>query len=136
MTVRVLFGCEHCDARPDADTQRTLQSQLRDRRCGAYLDAQPGGWLIWTAGGALGRRRYACPQHRDHLTAELRRHYRALHPGVLEEEPHPTLWPDGFSALDERELTRLLAADAYGAVSRAAGTRADMSHPQARHRAS
>jgi len=120
MTVRVLFACEHCGARPDADTQRTLQGQLRDRRCGAYLDAQPGGWLIWTAGGALGRRRYACPEHRDDLTTELRKHYGALHPGVLDREPYPALWPAGFSALDEQELAQLLAGDVDVAVARAA----------------
>jgi hypothetical protein len=29
MTVRVLFGCEHCDARPDADPQRTLRAEVQ-----------------------------------------------------------------------------------------------------------
>jgi len=109
MAVRVLFGCEHCDARPDADTQRTLQGHQSGQRCGAYFDAQPGGWLIWTAGGALGRRRYACPEHRDDLTSDLHKHYRSLHPGVLDRGPYPELWPDGFSALDDRELTQLLS---------------------------
>ena len=120
MAVRVLFGCEYCDARPDADTQRTLQGQLRDRSCGAYYDAQPGGWLIWTAGGALGRRRYACHAHRVELTDDLQRHYRALHPGVVAGGPYAQLWPDGFSALDEHELARLLTGHTDSAFSRAA----------------
>lgn len=119
MAVRMLFRCEHCDALPDPDTQRTLHGQLRDRRFGEYLDAQPGGWLIWTAGGVLGPRRYACPQHRSDLTDYLRKHYDAIHRGVWRSEPYPALWPNGFSALDERELAELLAGD-LRAVSRAA----------------
>jgi hypothetical protein len=107
MGVRVLFRCEHCDALPDRDTQRTLESQLRDRRLGTYLDAQPGGWLIWTAGGALGSKRYACPQHRDALRDQLRAHYGS-HAVVWQSEPYLALWPDGFSDLDDRELAELL----------------------------
>jgi hypothetical protein len=120
MAVRVLFRCEHCDALPDPATERTLGGQLCDRTFGEYQDAQPGGWLIWTAGGPLGSKRYACPQHRDDLVAYLRRHYGAVRCGVWKTEPYPALWPDGFSEVDERELARLLAADRR-AVSRAAG---------------
>lgn len=108
MAVRVLFRCEHCDALPDSDTQRTLEGQLRDRRFGEFLDAQPGGWLIWTAGGALGSKRYACPQHRADLTSYVRAHYGTIRAGVFATEPYPALWPDGFSAFDERELAELL----------------------------
>jgi len=97
MTVRVLFRCEQCDALPDPATERTLGGQLRDRTFGECQDAQPGGWLIWTAGGPLGSKRYACPQHRDDLIAYLRRHYGAIRCGVWKAEPYPALWPDGFS---------------------------------------
>ena len=127
MAVRVLFRCEHCDALPDPDTQRTLQGQLRDRRFGEYLDAQPGGWLIWTAGGALGCKRYACPQHRADLTGYVRAHYGTIRGSAASQtEPYPALWPDGFSAFDERELAELLGlADMFElgprAVSRRAG---------------
>lgn len=107
MAVRVLFRCGHCDALPDRDTQRTLEGQLRERCFGEYLEAQPGGWLIWTAGGPLGATRYACPQHRRDLTDYLRVHHRA-HSGVWKSEPYPALWPDGFSAIDDRELAELL----------------------------
>lgn len=110
MTVRVLFRCEHCGARPDLDTQRTLLGQLLDRSFGEYFDAQPGGWLIWTGGGVLGHKRYACARHRDELIGDLRRHYGAVHSAaVWRYGPYRALWPDGFSALDERELGDLLA---------------------------
>lgn len=108
MAVRVRFCCAYCDALPDADTQRTLQGHLRDRRLGEYLDAQPGGWLIWTAGGALGCKRYACPRHRADLIDHVRAHYGATCSGASQPEPYPALWPDGFSALDECELAELL----------------------------
>lgn len=121
MAVRLLFGCGYCAARPDADTQRAMQGQLHDSACGTYLDAQPGQWLIWTAGGALGRRRYACPDHRDELICDLRRHYGSMHHGVFDDGPYPALWPDGFSALDERELELLLAGAPRAAGVRAAG---------------
>ncbi len=81
---------------------------MLDRRFGEYLDAQPGGWLIFTAGGPLGSKRYACPEHRDDLTAYVRRHYGAVcHAGVHATEPYEAVWPDGVSGLDERELTKL-----------------------------
>jgi hypothetical protein len=107
MGVRVLFRCDHCDALPDHDTQRALEGQLQDRRLGEYLDAQPAGWLVWTGGGALGSKRYACPRHRDELQAYLRRHH-AAHSGVWRSEPYPALWPHGFDTIDERELAALL----------------------------
>jgi hypothetical protein len=120
MGVKVLFRCECCDARPDAVTQRTLEGQLRDRTFGEYRDAQPGGWLVWTAGGPLGAKCYACPAHREQMTKELRRHYGTVRCGVWQEEPYPALWPDGLNGFDERELARMLGADPR-AGSRTAG---------------
>jgi hypothetical protein len=120
MPVKVLFRCETCQARPDEVTQRTLEGQLRDRTFGEYRDAQPGGWLVWTAGGPLGSKRYACSAHRDELIAELRRHYGAIRCGVLAEEPYTAIWPDGLNGFDERELAALLRGSA-GAPSRSAG---------------
>ena len=108
MAVRVVFRCELCDAQPDPATQRTLICQLRDRTLGEYLDAQPGGWLIWTAGGALGAKRYACVEHRGHLIAYLRRTYGTSRSGVMKDEPYPALWPDGVTGFDEAEFAELL----------------------------
>jgi hypothetical protein len=120
MGVRVLFRCECCEAQPDAATQRTLEGQLRDRTFGEYRDAQPGGWLIWTAGGRLGSKCYACQEHREQMIEDLRRRYGAVRCGVRQDGPYPALWPDGFNGFDERELARLLGAGPR-AGSRAAG---------------
>jgi hypothetical protein len=111
MPVRVRFRCEHCDALPDPATERTLQGQLRDRTHGEFRDAQPGGWLIWTAGGALGSKLYACPRHRADLTDHVRRHFGAIRSIVWRSEPYPSLWPDGLRGLDERDLEALLGGD-------------------------
>ncbi len=109
MGVKVIFGCERCDARPDRATQRTLERHLRDRTLGQFFDAQPGGWLTWTAGGPFGSRSYACAEHRAELVARVRRHYGGRGGGVWADEPYPSLWPHGFSGFDERELAELLA---------------------------
>lgn len=127
MSIHVVFRCEHCDALPDPATQRALEGQLRERRLGEYLDAQPGRWLIWTAGGRLGSKRYACPEHRGELIDSLRRQYGAMRTGAWRDEPYPALWPDGFSALDEHELAALLGgggrerSDALGGRNTRAG---------------
>jgi len=120
MAVRVVFRCETCNITPDALTQRALEGQLRDRVFGEYRDAQPAGWLVWTAGGVLGSKRYACPAHRDELTALLRRHYGTVRCGVFDEEPYAAIWPDGLNGFDERELAAMLRG-AAGAPARAAG---------------
>jgi len=108
MAVHVVFRCEHCDALPDPATQRALEGQLRDRRLREYLDAQPGGWLVWAAGGPLGSKRYACREHRSELIDSVRRQHGARCTGAGKGEPYPSVWPDGFSALDEHELSALL----------------------------
>ena len=121
MPIRLVFRCDYCGAQPDRDTQRTLEGQLLDRRFGAYLDAQPGNWLIFNGGGPLGGRRYACLAHRTNLTADLQAHYGAMCRLVRDEGPYPALWPNGFSSLDERELADLLAGGDYaGATPRPA----------------
>lgn len=106
MGVKVVFRCEHCDVRPDRLTQRTLERQVRDRTLGQFLDAQPGGWLIWSAGGPFGARRYVCAEHREQLIGYVKRHHGRS--GVSDVEPFPALWPDGFSALRDREIAELL----------------------------
>jgi hypothetical protein len=111
MTVRVRFGCDHCDARPDPATQRALEGQLRDRTCGEFRDAQPGGWLVWTGGGALGSKLYACAQHRAELTSDVRRRFGAIRSLVWRSEPYPAVWPDGLHGLDDGDLAALLADD-------------------------
>jgi hypothetical protein len=108
MGVKVRFSCDHCDACPDGVTQRTLERHLRDRTVGRFFDAQPGNWLIWTAGGPFGSRRYACPEHRDALIAYLRRHHGGRGSGAWASEPFVALWPHGFTGLDEGEIAELL----------------------------
>ena len=88
MAVRMLFACELCGARPDGATRRGLHEQLRAARPGVYLDAHPGGWLIWSGGGLYGRPRCACPSHREDLTARLRAQYGTLGRAVWDSEPH------------------------------------------------
>ena len=41
MPVSVVFKCEICDARPDPETQLSLERQLLDLRHGEYVDAAP-----------------------------------------------------------------------------------------------
>jgi hypothetical protein len=119
MPVRLRFACEHCDALPDDVTQRTLERQLRDRTHGEFHDAQPGGWLIWTAGGALGRKLYACPEHRVELTIDVRHRFGAIRSIVWQAEPYPARWPDGLLGFDERGLQALLADGGRGEARKA-----------------
>jgi hypothetical protein len=88
--VRVIFRCQFCAAQPDADTQRSLERQLRELAFGEYLDALPGRWLVWQGRGPLGPIRYACADHRGELTAYLRVHYGSIgwHPWKM--PPYPT----------------------------------------------
>ena len=41
MPVAVVFKCELCGARPDPETQVSLERQLLDLRHGEYVDADP-----------------------------------------------------------------------------------------------
>ena len=85
----VVFRCEFCGARPDAETQRSLERQLLDLRHGEYVDAEPGRWLTWHGRGTYGGHRYACGAHRGELKAELREHYGALGSAPWAMGPHP-----------------------------------------------
>lgn len=89
MPVRVVFSCQFCGARPDAETEANLVRQLLDLRHGEYLDAEPGNWLTWHGNGLYGPTRYACGTHRGDLKAEVREHYGTIgwHPWA--KGPHP-----------------------------------------------
>jgi hypothetical protein len=86
---RLVFRCEFCAAVPDAETQLTLEFQLRELDFGAYVDAPPGGWLTWYGSGPLGPRRYACERHRGELIAYVRTHYGAIAPNPWRRPPFP-----------------------------------------------
>jgi hypothetical protein len=123
MAVRVRFRCAHCDALPDPATQRALEGQLRDRTRGEFRDAQPGGWLVWTGGGALGPKLYACAEHRAELNADVRRRFGAIRSLVWRSEPYPALWPDGLRGLDDRDLEALLAGERPASAANAEARR-------------
>src|SRR5438309_2056041 len=89
VTVRVIFRCQFCDGRPDAETQRALEGQLRELGFGEYVSVGPGRWLVWHGGGPLGPRRYACGEHRGELVAYLREHYGTVAPHPWKRPPYP-----------------------------------------------
>ena len=106
MPVKVIFSCDVCGARPDAETQAALEHQLLDLRHGEYVDAQPGNWLTWHGRGLYGRTRYACGDHRGDLKAVLRESYGSLgwHPWA--KGPHP--WAGRRGSDRARQLARAL----------------------------
>ncbi|MCW2997169.1 MAG: hypothetical protein JWN65_718 [Solirubrobacterales bacterium] len=87
--VSVVFRCEVCQARPDAETQFWLEQQLLDLRHGEYLDMEPGNWLVWHGRGHYGPTRYACGEHRGELKAMLREQYGTFGPATWARGPHP-----------------------------------------------
>lgn len=90
LPARIVFRCEVCAVRPDPLTQISLEGTLRELAFGEYIDAPPGGWLVWTGSGPLGPRRYACDAHRGELTAFLREHYGSIAPNPWRRPPYPT----------------------------------------------
>jgi hypothetical protein len=90
MPTRVIFSCEFCTTAPDAQTQKTLEHQLRELAFGQYVEILPGRWLVWHGRGPLGPRRYACAEHRGELTAYLREHYGTVAPHPWKRPPYPT----------------------------------------------
>jgi hypothetical protein len=83
MPSRFVFRCEFCDTEPDEATQRSLTGQLADLRSGEYVNAPPGGWLVWHGRGIYGPTRYACADHRVALRNLVRKHY-----GTIGWHPH------------------------------------------------
>src|ERR1700689_5458372 len=69
--VMLIFRCEICSVRPDAQTQRALERQVLDLRHGEYVDADPGRWLTWHGREMYGPNCYACGGERDELKACL-----------------------------------------------------------------
>ncbi|MFZ1995654.1 MAG: hypothetical protein WAU75_16205 [Solirubrobacteraceae bacterium] len=118
MPVVVVFRCEICGARPDAETQRALEHQLLDLRHGEYVDAgptalgPPAPWLTWHGRGMYGPVRYACGEHRGELKARVRRDYGTLgwHPWA--RGPHP--WAGRRGTDRARALARRLRSS-FGA---------------------
>jgi hypothetical protein len=90
MPVHVVFRCDFCGAAPDGATQRALERSLRELGFGEYLEICPGRWLLWLGGGPLGRRRYACAEHRGELTADVRAHYGTIAAHPWKRPPYPT----------------------------------------------
>lgn len=107
MPVRLIFRCQFCAAVPDAETQRSLEGQLRELVCGEYLDALPGRWLVWHGRGPFGPIRYACPDHRGDLTAYLREHYGSIgwHPWKMPPYPRTRRSRDTEHALSRSIAT-------------------------------
>lgn len=92
---KVVFRCQFCQARPDAETQYWLEQQLLDVRHGEYLDAEPGNWLTWHGRGGYGPNRYACDEHRGDLKAMLRTEYGTLGRAPWAMGPHPWRYRKG-----------------------------------------
>ena len=90
MPVRLRFRCQFCDAEPCPETHRSLLGQVRELHFGEYLDMLPGRWLVWTGGGYLGPKAYACEGHRGDLTAQIRRTYGTLSTSPWKRPPYPT----------------------------------------------
>ena len=67
MPTRLVFRCQMCDEEPDGATYGSLSAQLQELRFGEYVDAAPGGWLVWHGRGPYGPTRYACREHRVEL---------------------------------------------------------------------
>ena len=92
MSYRLVFRCEVCGAEPDQLTQASLERQLLHFRFAQYVDAGPGGWLVWHGRGPYGRTLYACGEHRADLRAYVRKHY--ANPFADSKATHPSLPPD------------------------------------------
>ncbi|MDQ3849277.1 MAG: hypothetical protein M3296_01495 [Actinomycetota bacterium] len=88
--VRLRFRCGYCDRVPDPLTQLSLEAQAQEMLWGQYLDVGPEKWLVWHGRGFYGPTRYACPDHRGDLTAEVRTHYGTLGPHPWKMPPYPS----------------------------------------------
>ncbi|MGH2919183.1 MAG: hypothetical protein ACRDLS_11400 [Solirubrobacteraceae bacterium] len=94
MGMRYWFRCEICGCLPDDATRSSIGASTREDLFGEFIDAMPGRWLVWHAGGLLGPRRYACPEHRRDLMAVIRFHYAYTgEQWVWKRPPYAQRWP-------------------------------------------
>lgn len=107
MTVRYRFRCEICGCRPDDSTTSSIGASTGEDLFGELIDAMPGKWLVWSAGGLLGSPRYACRNHRRALLSTIRFHYAySGEPWVWKRPPYPQRWPpDGITDSPDGTLT-------------------------------
>ena len=54
MPVRYWFQCDICGCLPDDATRSAIGASTREDLFGELIDAMPGKWLVWHAGGLLG----------------------------------------------------------------------------------
>jgi len=94
MPIRYRFHCDVCGCLADEPTRDAIGAAMREDLFGELIDAMPGKWLVWHAGGLLGPRRYACPEHRKQLLKSIRFHYAyAGEQWVWKRPPFPQRWP-------------------------------------------
>jgi len=107
MAVRYYFRCEICGVLPDDATRSSIAATSSEDLFGELIDAMPGKWLVWHAGGLLGPARYACPEHRRALLKSIRFHYAySGEQWVWKRPPYPQRWPpDGIEDSPEGTLT-------------------------------
>ena len=92
MPVRMVFRCGYCDAVPDTVTQEGMQFAMANPVFGEFRDASPERWLVWYGKGLYGPARFACPDHRGDLVADLRETYGTVgwHPWKM--GPYQPTW--------------------------------------------
>jgi hypothetical protein len=101
------FRCEVCSCPPDGATRSAIDASTKENLFGALIEAMPGKWLVWHAGGLLGPRRCACPDHREELLQSIRHHYGSTGgQWVWKRPPFPQRWPpDGIIEAPDGTLT-------------------------------
>lgn len=99
MPVRLIFRCRTCGAEPDQLTQVSIERQLLHWRFGQYVDAGPGGWLIWHGRGPYGPTLYACGEHRNALRSYVIKHYGGQ---AKSRTTHPSLSPQDLEIARRR----------------------------------
>ena len=107
MAIRLRFTCDICGCLPDDATRRAIGASTREDLFGELIDAMPGRWLVWHAGGLLGPRRCACADHRGELLRLIRSNYAYCgEQWVWKRPPYPQRWPpDGIQGAPDGTLT-------------------------------
>jgi hypothetical protein len=94
MPVKYWFCCDICGCVADDATRASIGATSREDLFGEFIDAMPGRWLVWHAGGLLGPMRYACSEHRKDLLRNIRFHYAYTgEQWVWERPPYAQRWP-------------------------------------------